>query len=190
MSVTKRSIILAVVLTILSVLLYEFSDSLNKTEEKDISSIPTLIGNNAHTIYYKQDGRVDNVLNAEYVEYYDSEKRLDLKKAHLDHYDYGSDPQGQVWCLESDRAKIFTGKVAYFRGNVKIFPDFAESDLKLIETEKADYDFQSRLVTSDITVTAHGINWIDSGYDFTADLNKETITYKGQPNVTYYPQNN
>lgn len=190
MSVTKRSIILATILTILSVLLYEYSDRLNKPAEKDISSIPTLIGTNAHVISYKTDGKVDNKVNAEHVDYYANEKRMDLMKAHLDHYDYDNDSKVQIWCLESNKAKIFTDKIAYFRGNVRIFPGFEESDLKLIETEKADYDFQSQQVTSDSTVTAHGINWIDTGYDFTADLNKKTITYKGQPNVTYYPQSN
>ena len=202
-SVTIRAFIIGVTLIVAALGLYYYTSTLNRQPEPDRSSIPTLIGDGFHGIQYRPDGKVARKLSAQHVRYFDRQGLYELRRAHLTHYDYGAGVTGaagrstplkplkaepRLWYLDCDEAEIYAGKVAHLRHNVHLYPDFPDSTLRRVATEKADYDIRNETITSEQVVRIFGRNWIDLGSDFTANLRTNQLTYKGKPNVTIYPR--
>jgi LPS export ABC transporter protein LptC len=191
MSVTQKSIFLAICFTLTAVVLYRLAAYLDKPVVRDFSNLPTLSGENLHGKTYDSMGRVENILVARTVSYTEKEKKVTLDQAQLVHYDYKAENKNtkadRMWNLKADKTVIYTDNRADLYGNVKAFPGYKEAPIRLIETTEATYNMKTNLVTSDAEVVIKGPNWENRGKNFQADLNNNQITFKDQPNVVYYP---
>ena len=76
---------------------------------------------------------------------------------------------------------------AFVKDDVLLYPGFTGSQLKKAVADYLYYDINKNLVTSKSTVTIYGQGIKTTGTDFSLDLNKNVMSYKGQPNATYYP---
>ncbi|MBO5566878.1 MAG: LPS export ABC transporter periplasmic protein LptC [Succinivibrio sp.] len=200
MGATKKSIIISSILIIASVTIYFLSKNASQQRGLSNNNLPTLIASGFHGKVFNQNGIIENELISKKVTYFDNKKTFNLEKPHFIHYDYkngdsqkdssteGAASEQQVWYLDSDKATIITNDVAHFYDNIVIYPLHKNNNIQKAEAPlRADYNFKTKKVTSDDVVTIYGQSWKTTGTEFTADLNANTITYKGKPNVTIYP---
>ena len=101
-------------------------------------------------------------------------------------YDYKKD-QVNIWHLKGKYGDLKNNEIAFVKDDVLIYPGFTGSQLKKAVADYLYYDINKNLVTSKSTVTIYGQGIKTTGTDFSLDLNKNVMSYKGQPNATYYP---
>ena len=113
-------------------------------------------------------------------------------------YNYISEPNGNtnLSIIASDLATInecdFDHIIIHLTRSITFSPtDFYKMsvavELNYSLNEITKNNFKTKKVTSDDVVTIYGQSWKTTGTEFTADLNANTVTYKGKPNVTIYP---
>ena len=92
-----------------------------------------------------------------------------------------------IWHLKGKYGDLKNNEIAFVKDDVLIYPGFTGSQLKKAVADYLYYDINKNLVTSKSTVTIYGQGIKTTGTDFSLDLNKNVMSYKGQPNATYYP---
>ncbi|MCR5536471.1 MAG: LPS export ABC transporter periplasmic protein LptC [Succinivibrio sp.] len=191
MSVSQKSLILAICFTLIAIVLYRLAAYFEQPVVRDFSHLPTLTGSGLHGLTFDNLGRIENILVSEVVTYDERRKLVTLNNSHLAHFDYKEDEKttkiGKLWNLTADKAVIYTDNKAVLTGNVKAYPGFKDAPIKRIETTEAEYNMKTNQVTSSAEVYIKGPNWENRGKDFQADLSTNQITFKDQPNVVYYP---
>ncbi len=188
MTVTLKSFIIAILLLILSVIVYRFAQVQNDKVEQDLSYLPTFKAFGVNGAIYNKKGSLNHTVNSITLEYYDKKKLLNLEKPLIESYKYNTNGSVEKWLLSGDIGNAVIGKNAKISGHVNLYPGFSHPQIKIINANYLIYDFKKDIVTSKDRVTIEGHNWVNTGINFKADLRNNIISYKGSPNVTYYPQ--
>ena len=162
MSVTKKSIVMALILALIACILWYFSIVLMKKEVVVNKNYPTFVALDTESTIYDINGNVSRTLVATKTTYFNDKNYYIFENPLITAYDYKKD-------------------------QVLIYPGFTGSQLKKAVADYLYYDINKNLVTSKSTVTIYGQGIKTTGTDFSLDLNKNVMSYKGQPNATYYP---
>ncbi len=190
MTVTLKSFIIAICLLILSVIIYRYAEMHKQQPVNDISKLPTFTAENFDGQIYDDLGFIKHDLKAKSVEYYSQNKLLKLESPLVKSYDYTQNNQAESWFLSGNSGEVIFDKQAIVTGDVKLYPGFDHPNLKIINANKLIYNFANDTVTSKERVTITGHNFVNSGTNFVANLRNNTMSYKGEPHVIYYPQKN
>ena len=190
MTVTLKSFIIAFVLVILSVAIYRYAQLHQQEPTSDLSTLPTFSAEGFEGQSYDQDGLIVHKLKASHIDYYSKVQRLELENPVLKSYDHLKNGQTETWFLSGNYGQVFINDKAIIEGEVRLYPGFFHPNLKEITANKLNYNFKNDVVTSQDRVTITGHDFVNSGTNFSADLQNNTMKYKGEPHVIYYPQKN
>lgn len=187
MSVTKRSIILALLFLILAVGIYVYSTMVGKKEVSDVSQLPTFIATDTEGAVYDKNGRVIRTLVSTKTTYFDNKTLYLFENPLISSYSYKNN-KIELWHMKGKKGHMITDKSAFISDNVLIYPGFEDSAIKRATADYLNYDFGLNMVTSEDLVNIYGNDFFTTGTKFSFDLNSNVLKYKGIPNATYYPQ--
>ncbi|CCX92299.1 MAG: LPS export ABC transporter periplasmic protein LptC [Succinivibrio sp.] len=187
MSVTKRSIILALLFLILAVGIYVYSTMVGKKEVSDVSQLPTFIATDTEGAVYDKNGRVIRTLVSTKTTYFDNKTLYLFENPLISSYSYKNN-KIELWHMKGKKGHMITDKSAFISDNVLIYPGFEDSAIKRATADYLNYDFGLNMVTSEDLVNIYGNDFFTTGKKFSFDLNSNVLKYKGNPNATYYPQ--
>lgn len=187
MSVTKRSIILALLFLILAVGIYVYSTMVGKKEVSDVSQLPTFIATDTEGAVYDKNGRVIRTLVSTKTTYFDNKTLYLFENPLISSYSYKNN-KIELWHMKGKKGRMITDKSAFISDNVLIYPGFEDSAIKRATADYLNYDFGLNMVTSEDLVNIYGNDFFTTGTKFSFDLNSNVLKYKGNPNATYYPQ--
>lgn len=187
MSVTKRSIILALLFLILAVGIYVYSTMVGKKEVSDVSQLPTFIATDTEGAVYDKNGRVIRTLVSTKTTYFDNKTLYLFENPLISSYSYKNN-KIKLWHMKGKKGHMITDKSAFISDNVLIYPGFEDSAIKRATADYLNYDFGLNMVTSEDLVNIYGNDFFTTGTKFSFDLNSNVLKYKGNPNATYYPQ--
>lgn len=187
MSVTKRSIILALLFLILAVGIYVYSTMVGKKEVSDVSQLPTFIATDTEGAVYDKNGRVIRTLVSTKTIYFDNKTLYLFENPLISSYSYKNN-KIELWHMKGKKGHMITDKSAFISDNVLIYPGFEDSAIKRATADYLNYDFGLNMVTSEDLVNIYGNDFFTTGTKFSFDLNSNVLKYKGKPNATYYPQ--
>lgn len=187
MSVTKRSIILALLFLILAVGIYVYSTMVGKKEVSDVSQLPTFIATDTEGAVYDKNGRVIRTLVSTKTTYFDNKTLYLFENPLISSYSYKNN-KIELWHMKGKKGHMITDKSAFISDNVLIYPGFEDSAIKRVTADYLNYDFGLNMVTSEDLVNIYGNDFFTTGTKFSFDLNSNVLKYKGNPNATYYPQ--
>ena len=186
MSVTKKSIVMALILALIACILWYFSIVLMKKEVVVNKNYPTFVALDTESTIYDINGNVSRTLVATKTTYFNDKNYYIFENPLITAYDYKKD-QVNIWHLKGKYGDLKNNEIAFVKDDVLIYPGFTGSQLKKAVADYLYYDINKNLVTSKSTVTIYGQGIKTKGTDFSLDLNKNVMSYKGQPNATYYP---
>ena len=189
MTVTLKSFIIAFVLVILSVAIYHYAQLHQQEPTSDLSTLPTFSAEGFEGQSYHQNGLIVHKLKASHIDYYSKVQRLELENPVLKSYDHLKNGQTETWFYQviMVRSLSMIKRLLKARsGSIGLF----HPNLKEITANKLNYNFKNDVVTSQDRVTITGDDFVNSGTNFSADLQNNTMKYKGEPHVIYYPQKN
>ena len=186
MSVTKKSIVMALILALIACILWYFSIVLMKKEVVVNKNYPTFVALDTESTIYDINGTVSRTLVATKTTYFNDKNYYIFENPLITAYDYKKD-QVNIWHLKGKYGDLKNNEIAFVKDDVLIYPGFTGSQLKKAVADYLYYDINKNLVTSKSTVTIYGQGIKTTGTDFSLDLNKNVMSYKGQPNATYYP---
>ena len=187
MSVTKRSIILALLFLILAVGIYVYSTMVGKKEVSDVSQLPTFIATDTEGAVYDKNGRVIRTLVSTKTTYFDNKTLYLFENPLISSYSYKNN-KIELWHMKGKKGHMITDKSAFISDNVLIYPGFEDSAIKRATADYLNYDFGLNMVTSEDLVNIYGNDFFTTGTKFSFDLNSNVLKFKGNPNATYYPQ--
>ncbi|MCI5576832.1 MAG: LPS export ABC transporter periplasmic protein LptC [Succinivibrio sp.] len=187
MNVTKKSLWLAFIFLVLSLLIYIYAKSLVQPTMVDKSSLPTFIATDTDMTIYNLEGKIDKTMVATKTTYYDSKNQYFFDNPLISRYLYDKS-NINLWHLKGNKGELIVNKSAAIFGNIILYPGFDDATLQKVEALELFYDFKDNLVTSDKLVTIYGKGFKTQGTVFSADLNTNVIKYKGQPNAIFYPK--
>lgn len=187
MSVTKRSIILAVLFLIIAIGVYVYSTMVGKKVVSDISQLPTFIATDTDGAVYDETGRVIRTLVSTKTTYFDNKSLYFFENPLISSYSY-KDSGIELWHMKGKKGQMVTEKTAHIEDNVIIYPGFENASIKRVTANYLDYDFGLNQVTSEEIVNIYGNDFFTTGTKFSFDLNSNVLKYKGNANATYYPQ--
>ena len=186
MIVTKKSIVMALILALIACILWYFSIVLMKKEVVVNKNYPTFVALDTESTIYDINGNVSRTLVATKTTYFNDKNYYIFENPLITAYDYKKD-QVNIWHLKGKYGDLKNNEIAFVKDDVLIYPGFTGSQLKKAVADYLYYDINKNLVTSKSTVTIYGQGIKTTGTDFSLDLNKNVMSYKGQPNATYYP---
>ena len=186
MSVTKKSIVMALILALIACILWYFSIVLMKKEVVVNKNYPTFVALDTESTIYDINGNVSRTLVATKTTYFNDKNYYIFENPLITAYDYKKD-QVNIWHLKGKYGDLKNNEIAFVKDDVLVYPGFTGSQLKKAVADYLYYDINKNLVTSKSTVTIYGQGIKTTGTDFSLDLNKNVMSYKGQPNATYYP---
>ena len=186
MSVTKKSIVMALILALIACILWYFSIVLMKKEVVVNKNYPTFVALDTESTIYDINGNVSRTLVATKTTYFNDKNYYIFENPLITAYDYKKD-QVNIWHLKGKYGDLKNNEIAFVKDDVLIYPGFTGSQLKKAVADYLYYDINKNLVTSKSTVTIYGQGIKTTGTDCSLDLNKNVMSYKGQPNATYYP---
>ena len=186
MSVTKKSIVMALILALIACILWYFSIVLMKKEVVVNKNYPTFVALDTESTIYDINGNVSRTLVATKTTYFNDKNYYIFENPLITAYDYKKD-QVNIWHLKGKYGDLKNNEIAFVKDDVLIYPGFTGSQHKKAVADYLYYDINKNLVTSKSTVTIYGQGIKTTGTDFSLDLNKNVMSYKGQPNATYYP---
>ena len=186
MNVTKKSIVMALILALIACILWYFSIVLMKKEVVVNKNYPTFVALDTESTIYDINGNVSRTLVATKTTYFNDKNYYIFENPLITAYDYKKD-QVNIWHLKGKYGDLKNNEIAFVKDDVLIYPGFTGSQLKKAVADYLYYDINKNLVTSKSTVTIYGQGIKTTGTDFSLDLNKNVMSYKGQPNATYYP---
>ncbi|MBQ8022956.1 MAG: LPS export ABC transporter periplasmic protein LptC [Succinivibrio sp.] len=187
MSVTKRSIFLAILFLIIAISIYVYSTMVGKKVVSDTTKLPTFIATDTDGAIYDETGRVIRTLVSTKTTYFDNKTLYVFENPLISSYSY-KDNKIELWHMKGKKGHMITDKSAHISDNVLIYPGFEDSAIKRATANYLDYDFGLNTVTSEELVNIYGNDFFTTGTKFSFDLNSNVLKYKGNPNATYYPQ--
>lgn len=190
MNVTNKSILLAAILLVVSLSIYIYSKSFNSSVTVDKTSLPTFVATDTNMTLYDKEGKIQKTMYSTKTTYYDNKKLYVFEKPLVTTYSYNKDGSVNLWHLKGENGTMIPNKEAVINNNVLIYPGFENSSIERITAKNLHYDFKKNVITSKDLVTIYGKGFKTEGTDFIFDVGKNTLAYKGQPNATYYPENN
>ncbi|MGN1280356.1 MAG: LPS export ABC transporter periplasmic protein LptC [Succinivibrio sp.] len=188
MSVTKKSIILAVIFALLTSFVYVYSTRLNTDTQSDLEDYPTFVATDTEGVLYNDNGKIDKTFVSTKTTYFDEKTEYVFENPLVTHYSYKNNNDVELWHMKGEFGNMYTDKSATISKNVVIYPGFDGSIVEKAEAEYLYYSFKDNGVFSKDEVTIFGKGFKTTGTQFSLDLNKNVLKYKGKPNATYYPK--
>ncbi|HAH71162.1 MAG TPA: LPS export ABC transporter periplasmic protein LptC [Succinivibrionaceae bacterium] len=187
MATTIKSAVITVCLFVAAVGLYRYTQTLQERKNSDetVSKIYTAL--NFYGKNYDKTGFLHHTIKADIASYNDGNGIAHFTNPVIVTYRIGKDKHIEKWVMSGEQGQVRDGDFALMERNVVLKPLFKGAAITKAQSPKVNYNFKSNLVTSPDLTILHGIGWINSGTDFTIDLNKDISTYKGNVNAIYYP---
>ena len=189
MSVTKKSILIAILFAVISSSVYLYSLSLKKQEVKDMSGLPTFIATDTNGTLYDKTGKVSRTMLAAKTEYYDQRSLYLFDEPLITAYNHKDAGKPNIWHLKGQKGKMVSNDYAIVNGDVVIYPGFKDAVIDKATADNLVYNFSTDEVTSKDLVTIYGHVFQTEGTNFKFNLSNNVMNYKGKPHATYYPKN-
>lgn len=187
MSVTKKSIILAGTFAVLTTVIYVYSTRLNVETKSDLKDYPTFVATDTEGVLYNEEGKIDKTFVSTKTTYYEDKTEFVFDNPLITHYSYKNN-EIELWHMKGDAGNMYTDNSATISKNVVVYPGFDSSIVEKANAEYLFYTFKDNVVVSKDEVTIWGKGFKTTGTQFSLDLNKNVLKYKGKPNATYYPK--
>lgn len=189
MSVTKRSVILGIILSILAALLYYISISIQKTKSSSfMDDYPTFSATNFKSKSYDKSGQLYLDFKALNINYYDKQDKAVVTRPDLLYHEIENNKvTDKIWSMHADNATIYKNEKINASGNILFKPLFEHSIIN-VKANTLDYNLKDNTISTNDFIRIKGQNYENSGYNFKADLNTNIVSIKGSPNAIY--QNN
>jgi|SRR5574344_821685 LPS export ABC transporter protein LptC len=188
MNVTKKSILLAFLFSVVAISVYVYAVRLKKVEVKDLSSYPTFIAMDTDTVFFNKTGKIDKTMVATKTEYYDNKTFYKFDNPLITSYNYKKDST-DLWHIKGLTGEMVANKTATVKQNVIVYPSFNDPVIDRATADNLEYNFDNNDISSKDLVSIYGHTFKTEGTDFNFNLNTNVLTYKGKPHATYYPQN-
>lgn len=208
MSVTLRSIIIAVCLMIAAAFLYRISNLQGQMSTEEIQArFPTFEATGFEGRVFDKDGLIKYNIASEQVLYYQERGLIEMQKPVGQYFDHnapikeGDTIHGQSqapdnahasvpfhhWEIEAEQGYMIHNQEAVLKGNVKIIPSSQEVKIQQILTPYMFYDLVANTISSKEEIIIKGEQFTDQGRDYLLDLNAKTFVIKDKPHAVYYP---
>ena len=187
MNVTKKSILLACIFGLLSIITWYYAYIYTPQKVVDMSAYPTFIATDTELTVYGEDGRKEKSMTSDTTTYYDEKQFFTFIKPLITTYKYENNTVN-LWHRKGNTGDMVTDKIANVYGDAKVYPGFDDPVIDHADSTKFHYDFATNEITNDERVTVYGKSFTTDGTDFKFEMNTNKATYKGAPHATYYPQ--
>ncbi len=183
---TLRSIIVSIILILVAVSLYTYSN-FNKVDESKsiIKQYPSFIANNFTTKVFDKDGFLKNKSSTQEVEYYSNKDLILATNSQI--YMYDKDSTQKAYSLHADKTSFIVGKSGLLQGNVIIKPLSNDTTFSSITSDDVHINLIENKVYSDKELVIKGTSFENKGQGFVVNLDNKTIEIKGKPHATYQP---
>lgn len=188
MNVTKRSILIAFVLSVVCGLLYLYTNTFFKTKIVAPEGLPTFIAYDSTINTYGKSGKVEKSLTSTKLSYYNEKNMYYFEKPLITSYTY-NEKGIDMWHLKGQIGSMLLNEYAIISEDVELTPGFDNAPVQKATALNLKYDFHTNKITSPTTVSIFGQGFTTEGTDFSYDLNNNVLEYKGKPNAIYYPKN-
>ncbi len=188
MSVTKKSIMLAVLFALISSIIYFYSLSLKKEEVVDLSGLPTFIATDTNGTYFDKNGLVSKTMIASKTEFYSNQKLYFFDDPLITAYNHKDSGKTNIWHIKGKKGKMVPDDYAVINQDVVVYPGFKDAVLDKATADNLVYTFATDEVTSKDLVTIYGHVFKTEGTNFKFNLSNNVMNYKGKPHATYYPK--
>lgn len=188
MSVTKKSILIALLFAIISSSIYLYSLTLKKLEVKDMSGMPTFIATDTNGTLFDENGQIRRTMLSTKTEYYDQRKLYHFEEPLITAYNHKDKENPNLWHLKGHKGKMVSNDYAIVEGDVVIYPGFRDAVIDKATADNLVYTFATDDVTSKDLVTIYGHVFKTEGTNFKFNLSTNVMNYKGKPHATYYPK--
>ncbi|MBE6423551.1 LPS export ABC transporter periplasmic protein LptC [Succinivibrio dextrinosolvens] len=188
MSVTKKSILIAILFAVISSTIYFYSLTLKKEEVKDMSGLPTFIATDTNGTLFDKSGKVSRTMLASRTEFYEQRNLLIFDDPLITAYNHKESGNTNIWHLKGQKGRMVTNDHAVVNGNVVIYPGFKDAIINKATADNLVYNFTTEEVTSKDLVTIYGHVFKTEGTHFKFNLSNNVMNYKGKPHATFYPK--
>lgn len=189
MGVTLRSIIIAALLMICAAILYHYSSFTGQISNEELTQrFPNFEASGFTGEIYNQKGQLDYSMYTEKITYYKRRDTLYVTNLTGIFYDH-SDPEfpERGWQLTAGRGELELGRQARLEDQIRVVPNYAESEIREISTPSVYFDLKSNIISSAETITLRGDKFINTGSNYEIDLTRKTFVIKDNPHVVYQP---
>ena len=187
MNVTKRSILIAFVLSVVCGLLYLYTNTFFKTKIVIPEGLPTFIAYDSTISTYGKSGKVEKSLTSTKLTYFNDRNLYFFDNPLITSYTY-TDKGMDVWHLKGQRGSMLLNEFATISEDVVLTPGSENAPVQKATAFSLKYDFHTNKITSTDTVSIFGQAFSTEGKDFSFDLTNNVLEYKGKPNAIYYPK--
>jgi LPS export ABC transporter protein LptC len=188
MSVTKKSILIAVLFAFISSAIYLYTLTLKTQEVKDMSGLPTFIATDSNGTLFDKTGKITRTMIASRTEFYDQGNMYHFDDPLITAYNYKDTDKPNIWHLKGQKGKMKSNDYAIVNGDVVIYPGFKDAVIDKATADNLVYSFATDEVTSKDLVTIYGHVFQTEGTNFKFNLSSNVMSYKGKPHATYYPK--
>ncbi len=187
MSVTKRSIILAILFAVLSCSVYFYTLKFKQKDPTSFSSLPTFIASDSVGTLFDETGKISKKMIATSTEYYDKQNLYIFDNPLLTSFVYQKNGEANTWHMKGQKGRLTVDDNAVITGNVILYPGFKDPVIDRATASVLVYTFDNNDVTSQELVNIYGHEFMTQGTHFKYDLDTNVLSYKGQPHATFYP---
>lgn len=189
MSVTLRSIFIAIILVIIAIFIYHYSIITGELSNRDIyRRFPSFTATDFSGDYFDKYGRLTYAFSADEVKYFKLEDKISLSKLSLLYNDYKQNSQSfGSWKLNASSGEVVIKSYAKLFGDVELKSTFAGAPIKQITTPSMFFDFNSNQIYSKDTIVIEGGQFKNQGSNYLVDLNKKTFVIKENSHALYHP---
>lgn len=185
MSTTIKSIILSFILAIVAAILYRFATNLNRVDDNKLEDLPAFESKNFKGQTYDANGFIKYSFISDTITYYKKDNIVDVTKPVIFYYEYTDKDKYRTYQMQADFGSIKFNNFASLEGNIKVFPNFKDSFLSLIKTDKLHYDLNKGIISSKDYIEIIGPNFKNTGSNFKIDLNTKVFKIFEAPHATY-----
>ena len=187
MSVTRKSIILAIIFGILCSSLYIYSLKFDDTQEISIKGLPTFIATDSFGTSFNENGEISKTMTAKKTVYYDESLLYFFDDPLITSYKKEKDNSTSIWCIKGNKGKMVAEDNAIFNGDVLVYPKFNDPVIDKAVADNLVYNFKNNTISSLEEVTIYGHEFTTKGTHFNFNIDTNVLTYKGLPHATFYP---
>ncbi|MDY6469501.1 MAG: LPS export ABC transporter periplasmic protein LptC, partial [Succinivibrio dextrinosolvens] len=103
MSVTKKSILIAVLFALISSAIYLYTLTLKTQEVKDMSGLPTFIATDSNGTLFDKTGKITRTMIASRTEFYDQRNMYFFDDPLITAYNYKDTDKPNIWHLKGQK---------------------------------------------------------------------------------------
>lgn len=183
---TLRSLIVSIILILVAIALYSYSNFTKVDESKSIiKQYPSFIANDFNAWLFDDTGFLKNQSTTQQVEYYSNKDLVLASNSKI--YMYDKNNKQKAYSLHADKASFIIGQYGLLQGNVHIIPLTDNANFSSILSDDVHINLQDNTIYSDKDLIIKGNNFENKGHGFVVNLTDKTIEIKGRTHATYQP---